>query len=372
MWLAGALAGLKAGSLRDVAYGADADHIQVKRGAQGLTRAKRLLDAARYYSFYTLDVSDVLDYAAIALTSTAASEALLAAVIPDAVERSAFVAYHRQAGSLGGYDYHPAEAELGRLVGKYWTALAAVEELHQHLLALKDGVPFDLELSIDEHPNEIPAFDCLTTEAELCFVLLEARSRGIPLTHVAPNYGVEKGTDYRCPDGLPGLAARSRSLGRIAEEFGVMPDYHSGDDLGRETRRVIGRATGGRCHFKVSPMLQLLFGEVLTRFHPDLFRRWWFDALAYARRAAAGGSAFAADCLRQDAVTEPLTLSEAGLEAAAHGQVFHHFSFAFVGRRDASGSFLNREEFYSLSPAFYHAYQDRLVGYLGELAEDLF
>jgi hypothetical protein len=51
--------------------------------------------------------------------------------------------------------------------------------------------------------------------------------------------------------------------------------------------------------------------------------------------------------------------------------VFHHFSFAFVGRRDANGQFICREEFYDLSPAFYRAHQERIVGYLLGLAEDL-
>ena len=63
LWVAGVLDGLKHGSR--LPYGADADHIQVKRGADGMARALRMLDATRYYSFYTLDVSDVLDYAAL-------------------------------------------------------------------------------------------------------------------------------------------------------------------------------------------------------------------------------------------------------------------------------------------------------------------
>ena len=128
---------------------------------------------------------------------------------------------------------------------------------------------FDLELSIDEHPNEVPTFDCLTSETELIFVLLEAQRRGIPLTHVAPNFGVEKGTDYRGTDGLPGFEARARTLCRIAEEFGVMADFHSGDDLSAAARQAIGRATAGRNHFKVSPNLQLLFAAVLAEHYPD-------------------------------------------------------------------------------------------------------
>jgi hypothetical protein len=195
----------------------------------------------------------------------------------------------------------------------------------------------------------------------LIFVLLEAQRRGIPVTHVAPNFGVEKGTDYRGADGLAGFEARARRLWRIAEDMHVMTDFHSGDDLSKATRRAVGRATQGRNHFKVSPNLQLLFAQVLAQYHPDLFRRWWADALAYAQREAAAGSAFAAECIRRSDAQDP----------SAHDAVFHNFSFAFVGRRDADGQFICREEFYDLSPAFYQAYQKVITAYLLELAEDL-
>ena len=284
--------------VRTPRYGADADHIQVKRGADGLARAKRLLDATRYYSFYTLDVSDVLDYAALS-EGAAAGTAYLESRIPDAASAAICSPITGSRGGSAGSTIDPDDATLGRLVGKYWAALDAVGELYEHLCGLKEGVPFDLELSIDEHPNDVPTFDCLTSETELIFVLLEAQRRGLPLTHVAPNFGVEKGTDYRGADGLPGFEARARSLCGITEHFGVMADFHSGDDLSAAARQAIGRATAGRNHFKVSPNLQLLFGEVLAEHHPDLFRRWWEDALAYAQREAAAGSAFAAECIRQ-------------------------------------------------------------------------
>ncbi|MCO6452771.1 MAG: hypothetical protein J5I90_18460 [Caldilineales bacterium] len=358
LWVAGVLDALKHGVR--LPYGADADHIQVKRGADELARAKRLLNATRYYSFYTLDVSDVLDYAALSVGG-AAGAATLQANILDPNRRSDLIAYHRQQ-RVAGFYYRPDEAALGRLVGKYWVALDAVVEMYKHICDLKDGLPFDLELSIDEHPNDVPTFDCLTSETELIFVLLEAQRRGIPLTHVAPNFGVEKGTDYRGTDGLPGFEARARSLCGIAEEFGVMADFHSGDDLSAAARQAIGRATGGRNHFKVSPNLQLLFGEVLAEHHPALFRRWWQDALAYALREAAAGSTIADECIR---------LSDTGTPSP-HDALFHNFSFAFVGRRDADGQFICREEFYDLSPAFYLAYQECITGYLLELADDLF
>ena len=148
--------------------------------------------------------------------------------------------------ALAAMTIEPDADILGRLVGKYWEALDAMEDLTAHIAGLKDGLEFDLELSIDEHPPEIGTFDCLTTQVELAFVLLEAQRRGLPLTHVAPNFGVEKGVDYGGSDGLEGLEARIRDLVPITQDCGVMIDFHSGDDLGSATRQAIRRATQGQ------------------------------------------------------------------------------------------------------------------------------
>ena len=55
-----------------------------------------------------------------------------------------------------------------------------------------------------------------------------------------------------------------------------------------------------------------------------------------------------------------------------YDEVFHHYSFAYVGRRNAEGQFLNRELFYDLSPSFYREYQARVYAHLCRLAEELF
>lgn len=363
LWVAGVLDALKSDSASR--YGADADHIQAKRGANGLARARKLLDASRYYTFFTLDVSDILDYGAVSVSSVSEAEAYLDDRIPDPNSRKTVLAYHGQKRRVGGHTHHLDAASIGRLVGKYWEALDAVDELADFIATSKDGQPFDLELSIDEHPGEVATFDSLTTDEEVLFVLLETQRRRIPVTHLAPNFGVEKGVDYQCPDGLEGLAKRAQSQSRICEELGVMVDFHSGDDLSAATRQAIKQATGGRNQFKVSPSLQLLFAEVLGDYHPDLFRRWWDDALSYARREAQAGSPFAAQCIREyETSSNPMP--------DVHHDVFHHYSFAYVGRRDTRGQFLYREEFYDLSPAFYHEYQNRLASFLCSLANDLF
>lgn len=362
LWLSGVLEALKYD--KPLIYGADADHIQVKRGTDGLDRAKRILDASRYYTFYTLDEADVLDYEALS-AGPAEAEEYLSKKISDQSERRSVEAYHTDPKKIGGREFRLDAAAVGRCVGKYWDALGALGELSTYINDLKGGQPFDLELSIDEHPPEVNAFDCLTSEEETLFVLREIERRGLPVTHIAPNLGQEKGFDYRGKDGIPGFEDRVRKQYNIAEEFGIMIDVHSADDLTSEPRMAIKRATGGNVHFKISPMMQLIFAEVVQEYHPDLFRRWWDDAFAYAEREAEAGSEFARKCLKEYE-------RSADLKPSRHHSVFHHFSFAFVGRRDERGRFVVRDEFYSLSRDFKNACRERIAEYIGGLADELF
>jgi hypothetical protein len=363
LWVAGVLEALKTET--HSVFGADADHIMVKRGAEGISRAKRAIDAARYYSFFTLDVSDILDHRAMTVGSNSTAGTYLAENIPNPIQRKDAFTYHSEKRHIAGEDYGLDETNIGRLVSKFWSALNTVEQLYKYIKSLKSEIPFDLELSIDENPPEVNTFDCLTTENELIFLILELKRREVPLTHIAPNFGIEKGQDYRGPDGLIGLEKRIRGLYDIAGEFGVMLDCHSGDDLKPATRKVVGRATGGDVHFKVSPALQVIFAEVLNDFDPQQFRFWWDDTLDYACREAAAGSDFATDCLRQYEASDNPTPSP------KHA-VFHHYNFATVGRRDENGKYIHREKFYDLPPDFYRQYQDRITLYLCEVANDVF
>ncbi len=360
LWLAGALAGLQEeAALR---YGADADHLQVKRGPDGLARARRLIEASRYYTFFTMDMADILHYEAL---SGSADMSYLERNVGDAAERHAILRAHRAPFRVGDTTLSSSEELTNRLAAKYWDALNTLEDLSTAISTLKDGQTFDLELTVDEHPVEVDAFDCLTSPEELLFLLREIVRRGLPVTHVAPNYGAEKGWDYRGADGLAALERRVATLQAIAGEFGVMLDFHSADDLSTPVRAALRRATGGRLHYKISPMPQLLFADLLQEYDPELFQRWWDDALAYARDEAEAGSDFASECLRayeQSADRRP----------SRRHMVFHHYGFAYVGRRTANGQMANREQFYTLSPEFYRAYQQCIADYVGTLAEDLF
>jgi hypothetical protein len=92
LWVAGVSGGLQNDCRTQ--YGADADHLQVKRGADGLSRARKLVDASRYYTFFTLDVSDVLDYGALSARPGAAEDHICCA-------RFRFFGVPRPAGLAG-------------------------------------------------------------------------------------------------------------------------------------------------------------------------------------------------------------------------------------------------------------------------------
>jgi hypothetical protein len=362
LWAAGVLEALKTASSQP--FGADADHITIRREANAINHAKRVIEAAHRYTFFTLDVSDLLNYDTMEVCSESASLEYLSKYIVKPNKQSEVLAWHADKRCFAGREYRLDKAAIGCLVGKYWQALYVVEQLAGHISTVKNGVPFDLELSIDETPPGISAFTCLTTDIELMFLLLELQRRQIPMTHIAPNFGVEKGLDYRGQDGLAALEKRVRVLYDISCEFGLMLDCHSGDDLKSATRQVFGRATQGNIHFKVSPALQIIFAETMNDINPNRFLFWWEDTLDYARREAEAGSVFAAECLRRYETDVDPTPSP-------RHAVFHYYNFASVGRRDSNGQFIHREKFYDLSAEFYREYQKRVCEYLREVAADV-
>ena len=87
--------------------------------------------------------------------------------------------------------------------------------------------------------------------------------------------------------------------------------------------------------------------------------------MGYASREATADSPFAQECIKAYEESEDKTPSHRHM-------FFHHYSFAFVGRRDKDGRFLHRDKFYDLSPGFYQEYENRLISYLGGLADELF
>ena len=118
LWVAGVLDVVKNGATPR--YGADADHIQVKRGAYGLARGET--PAGRDTLLLVLHAGRIGRAGLRGVVGERGPREDLASRILDAVQRSDLLAYHRQSRRVSGFDYQPDDAALGRLVGKYEAA----------------------------------------------------------------------------------------------------------------------------------------------------------------------------------------------------------------------------------------------------------
>lgn len=346
-------------------YGADADHLQVKRGAEGIERTKKFIDSSRYYSFYTLDVSDIINYQALWMLDSADSRLLFEELIPEKNLQKDILFYHRQRKIIGKHVYQFDDAQICRYIGKYWAALDHVQELEAYVKDMKNGEPVDLELSIDENPPEVKTNDTITSNEELLFLMEEIKRRKMGITHIAPNFGVEKCTDYRSYDGLDMLSQRVKTQVNMANEYGFMLDCHSGDDLSKNTRKALGKASKGRLHFKISPSLQQLYSRVLSEVDPEKFEFWWNETLRYTKECAGNGSSFAVNALKRYDIYEDKKPSPDHF-------FFQEYNFAIMGMREPDGQFKYRDMFYDVSDYFKTEMTQRLDVFLCNIADDIF
>ncbi|MHA1692825.1 MAG: tagaturonate epimerase family protein, partial [Candidatus Heimdallarchaeaceae archaeon] len=274
------------------------------------------------------------------------------------------------------YDYHLKSVShtklnieininiIERMLFKYEDSLTAMKQLDDYLASIKGSGSYDLEWSLDEIPSGISVEDNITTDNELFFLLNEIKRREINLTHIAPNFGVEKGVDYRMKSGRDYLYELIKSLHRISSEFGIMLDVHSGDNLSSETRQTINKASGGKIHYKISPITQEIFAQTLFETDHEKFLFWWEEALRYAEIQAEKGSDFAVKCLKE--------INTSKKKPTPEDAVFHYYHYPPVGENVKDGNPYLREYLYSLDAEFSDAYSRKLTVYLDSISNDLF
>ena len=352
LWTAGVMSACKNGFTGS--YGADADHIKLEKDDEENSRVKEIINAARDYTFYTIDISEIINFKNNPDQSADKIE-----------EKKNILSYHKQHYPECAVKDEFSEVLFYEYQDKYWEALDKTEDIYHYIKTLKQDQVFDFELSIDERPEGIDVFGTITEGREAVFLLTEMKRREIRLTHIAPNIGIEKGVDYRHPGGYEKLSLYLTELCNIASDYEVIIDIHSGDDLSPGTRKLIGEVSGGMVHYKISPVLQMIFARILKKVHPDIFSVWWEDAFSYAKNESERGSGFASKCL--DALT-PEEITEGNPESG----LFHSFGFASVGKRDNSGNFLFRDLFYTLSDDFDNEYTKEVNSYLIDLASEVF
>lgn len=245
------------------AVGADADHLKTPEDIDATVAAG--------FSFFTIDPGAYVDNEADEATGEELQRKVDA--LPWADLEGTPGDLRRYAGqrvALEDREIVLDEMAVLRAAAKYGGSIAHVARMYRHLAG--KGVPFDLEVSVDET-------DSPTTHQEHIFFVHELRRLGVQWVSLAPRYigRFEKGVDYigdldALRDDLAGHAAIARALGPYKLSL------HSGSDK-FSVYSIITEAAGGMVHLKTAGTSYLEALRVVARVDPAFFR----EILAFAR-----------------------------------------------------------------------------------------
>ena len=289
----GMLSAAKAG-YHGPGFGADADHLPIyEPGSDQWGHTLRLARCSREYSHFTLDIGAIIDW---------------------------------------------NQKPVSRLANVQRAIADAVQSIRE----VREGRPFDLEISLDESPEGISPDAAATTPEEMSWLLEKLAAGGIAVGYVAPHLGFTKGSDVADHERLTISVER---LGRVAGEHSALLSIHSGDYLSSATRKVLGNACSGKLLFKVSPALQDIYVNAVLFRDPALASRWKAWTLEYADRH--------------------------GCRCESQAEAFHKYAFAAFGVRNDAGSFEMRELLYGAADSVKEAFNRDLARYLQLLYDDL-
>ncbi len=236
--------------------GADADH---QKTTADLGRC-----AAAGFTFFTVDPGEHVDDSAHDADESVIAD-MVAALPWDELETTQkdFEAYAGQSLELSDRTLTLQREDVLRAAAKYGRAVLHVTKMYRHLA--DRGVPFELEVSVDE--TETP-----TSHAEHAVVALELARLGVRWISLAPRFvgRFEKGVDY-----LGDLDALRRDLSGHAALAKALGPYklslHSGSDK-FSVYPLIAEATGGVVHLKTAGTSYLEALRVASVHQPELFR----------------------------------------------------------------------------------------------------
>jgi hypothetical protein len=225
--------------------GADADHLK--------TAADISACAAAGFTMFTIDPGEHVDPQADA-RAPGEIRAAWDALPWDRLEDNAASMRARYAGrafDIEGREVRFDDGALMTAAVKYGRAIAHVTAMYRHLVSVKDGAPFDLEVSVDET-------DTPTAPAEHVFVATELRRLGVRWASLAPRFvgRFEKGVDY-----IGDLAAFDADFGVHAAIARALGGYkislHSGSDkfaiygiAAAQTRGLLHLKTAGTSYLE--------------------------------------------------------------------------------------------------------------------------
>jgi tagaturonate epimerase len=244
-------------------FGADADHLKTEEDIR--------YTAAAGFTFYTVDPSDHLNFAADTM-SDAEAYAAFDALFADVKEKEALISRYSEkfelksveTGSAAVFTFKPME--LKRVAVKYLPAVRHTVKMYRLLLEIF-GAPgrFDFEMSVDETPTP-------TMPKEHLFVAVALRNAGVVCQSLAPRYSGEfqKGIDFIGDKDDFRIGLELHAL--IARCFGPYKlSIHSGSDK-FSIFPIVGEVTRGLFHEKTAGTSYLEAIRVVARRAPALYR----------------------------------------------------------------------------------------------------
>lgn len=292
------------------AWGADADHLKTPADIDDFFEAG--------FTFFTIDPGEHVDNAAQTDSLSVLREKALALpwdLLNSNVEDT-LARYANRSFQVEGFTIVlPPEVVL-RALAKYGRAIAHTLVMNHHLTRRFAGLPYDLEVSVDE--TEIP------TSAEEHFIIASELERlGVRWVSLAPRFvgRFEKGVDYI--GDLVQFENEFACHAAIARSFG---DYrlslHSGSDK-FSVYPIAARQTHGLVHLKTAGTSYLEALRVIGQADPAFFRT--LLRLAIERYETDRASYHVSASLSK--VADPAALPDADLAALLDQfdarQVFH-------------------------------------------------
>lgn len=238
--------------------GADADHLKNEGDIDRCVAAG--------FSFYTFDPGAYVYNEADAASATNI-QAKVAALPWQLLESSSTdlqARYVNQRVDIGETKIELTQEAILRAAAKYGGAVAHVVSQYRYLVG--KGIPFELEVSVDE--TETP-----TTPAEHYYIASELKRLGVSWVSLAPRFvgRFEKGVEYigdldQLRSDLAIHAAIARALGPYKISL------HSGSDKFLVYPLIV-EATQGQVHLKTAGTSYLEALRTIAVVKPELFRR---------------------------------------------------------------------------------------------------
>ena len=239
-----------------------------------------------------------------------------------------------------GMDLTFTEADALRAVVKYGRPIAHTKKLHDHLVAVASGEPFDLEMSVDET-------DSPTTVHEHFYVAHELTRLGVKVTSLAPRFigEFEKGIDYKGD-----LAAFEEAFVkhvRIAKHFGKYKiSIHSGSDK-FSIYPIAAKHAGRMAHVKTAGTSYLEALRAVGKVDPALFK----DILAFAFERYDEDKASYHVSARPETLPKPDEMKDdelSGILDINDGRQLLHVTYGSVLTvKDADGNYRFRDRLYA-------------------------